>query len=155
MNCIEINDGGIPFDNRCGCVICSYCKYLEPCEHCGGCCVCKGYVNPSPLECNIDSKWVSEGPLYPYKDIGLTLRNSCKDGNSDRLANLLKRSNISDHVNETDVDGKTGLYLACSANHIECVRLLLLKCQDIDVNKAGKVGVSYNVYLYDILSVLI
>lgn len=142
---IRINDGGIPYDIRCGCVICSYCKYGKPCEHCmkeGGCCVCKGYVNPSPLD--IDSEWVPEGPLYPYEEIGHTLRKFCKDGNSNRLANLLKQSSISDHVNETDVNGKTGLYFACSAFHIECVRLLV-QCQDIDVNKAG---VSYNVYLY-------
>jgi len=62
---IAINEGGIPFDNRCGCVICSDCQYLTPCSYCqGDCCVCKGYVNPSPNDTNgEDKKWKAEGVL--------------------------------------------------------------------------------------------
>ena len=36
---IEINAGGIPFDKRCGCVICCDCSYNKPCDLCDGNCV--------------------------------------------------------------------------------------------------------------------
>ena len=59
---IAINDGGIPFDNRCGCIICSDCRNGQPCYDCdGNCSVCKGYINPSPNEIintnNEEMKW--------------------------------------------------------------------------------------------------
>jgi len=68
---ISINDGGIPYDTRCGCVICSDCRFNRPCEGCpGDCCVCRGYVNPSPNECTStlahntrgSKKWKALGP---------------------------------------------------------------------------------------------
>lgn len=33
---VDTNEGGIPFDVRCGCVICCDCKYCEPCAYCPG-----------------------------------------------------------------------------------------------------------------------
>ena len=33
---VDTNEGGIPFDTRCGCVICCDCKYCEPCDFCPG-----------------------------------------------------------------------------------------------------------------------
>lgn len=35
-NYIDINEGGIPYDSRCGCVICCDCKRREPCAYCPG-----------------------------------------------------------------------------------------------------------------------
>jgi len=67
---ISINDGGIPYDTRCGCVMCSDCRFNRPCQDCSGdCCVCRGYVNPSPNECIANlahntrgKQWKAVGP---------------------------------------------------------------------------------------------
>ncbi len=41
---------GIPYDKRCGCVICTDCRYKSACDLCDGTCVvCRGLLQPSPL----------------------------------------------------------------------------------------------------------
>ena len=46
---------GIPYDKRCGCVICTDCRYQSPCDLCDETCpVCRGLLEPSPLEATKD-----------------------------------------------------------------------------------------------------
>lgn len=42
---VSYNEGGIPYDTRCGCTICSDCRKGKRCAFCdGNCCVCKGVM---------------------------------------------------------------------------------------------------------------
>ena len=137
-NFISINEGGIPFDNRCGCVICSDCQFKRRCSFCpGDCCVCKGYVNPSPNE-YIDAssrvkKWKAEGPaLIAGGSSSHTLFDCCRHGYVAELRVMLQTI-TPEVLNGEDSQGRTGLFLAIDANHLECVRLLLTN-EAIDVN---------------------
>ena len=143
---IAINAGGIPYDTRCGCVICSDCRYGKSCEYCpGDCCVCKGYVNPSPNEAidtnDEEKKWKANGPaLSSGSSSGMSLWDCCRHGNDDALRQLLESGAVTvEDANRRDGEGRTALYLAVDANHIECIRLLL-PLNGIDVNIADRDG---------------
>jgi len=152
-NFISINEGGIPFDKRCGCVICSDCKYNSPCSFCpGDCCVCEGYVNPSPNEyIDINNrgqiKWKADGPKLIADDTSGSSSNNnyslfdcCRHGYVDELRIILQEPNTTaDDVNRRDRNGRTGLHIACDANQIECVQLLL-DYKDIVVNMLDNSG---------------
>ena len=89
---ISINEGGIPFDIRCGCIICNDCREDMMCIYCpGDCCVCLGYVNPSPNEV-IDAsseqhKWRAEGP-------SLFNRRSWSEGSSGSIESIYSEDNF-------------------------------------------------------------
>ena len=140
---IAINAGGIPYDSRCGCVICSDCRYNNPCYYClGDCCVCQGYINPSPNEIidinNKEKIWKAEGPAFIKRNNnGTSIWECCRHGYSDQLMIILQQPNTTiEDLNRSDRDQRTGLYLACDAGHFECVQLLLSHA-DIDINKAA------------------
>jgi len=138
---ISINEGGIPFDNRCGCVICSDCRYGKSCSYCpGDCCVCNGFVNPSPNEylsinCQ-ERRWKAEGPSL-NNGSNSSLWDCCRHGKIHQLIIIIQETNI--NINIRDRDGRTGLHLACDANQIECIEILL-NHSDIDVNLADRLG---------------
>ena len=143
---LSINEGGIPYDTRCGCVICSDCRYGTPCSFCHGyCSVCRGYLNPSPSECtdakNGASKWIAEGPMLRIEcNMVVNLWDYCRYNYFEKLAVLLQSEEMTiEALNRQDRSGKTALHLACSANHIECVQLLLSQV-GIDVNIANRIG---------------
>ena len=73
---VAINSGGIPYDIRCGCVICSDCRYGRSCDFCSGdCCVCRGDINPSPNQIiDTNKKWKAE-PLISLLSGGSNRRN--------------------------------------------------------------------------------
>ena len=49
---------GIPYDERCGCIICPQCRQDKPCPECdGSCSVCRGYLNPGPM--GLNEVWVA------------------------------------------------------------------------------------------------
>lgn len=77
---IATNDGGIPYDTRCGCVICNDCRFNRPCEFCDGyCCVCRGYVNPSPSECIANLAHNTRGKQWKAVGPSLTADASSND----------------------------------------------------------------------------
>jgi hypothetical protein len=89
-------------------------------------------VNPSPNEVidtnNDENKWVAEGPsLFSgnYSSYS-SLWDYCRHGDVDELKQLLESGAVTtEDVNRQDGDGRTALWLAVDANHIECIRLLL------------------------------
>jgi len=137
-NYIATNDGGIPYDVRCGCVICSDCRYGSPCSFCSGdCCVCRGSVNPSPNEyqdtINQENKWIADGPaLMAGTIIRDSLWDCCRHGLIDPLLPILERISAYD-LNREDREGRSALFLAVDAGQTEVVRLLLAK-DDLNVN---------------------
>jgi len=53
---IRLKDNFMPYDVRCGCVICNVCARDKSCEECDGtCAVCRGFVHPAPTA--IGEKW--------------------------------------------------------------------------------------------------
>jgi len=144
---IAINAGGIPYDKRCECVICSDCRHGKPCAYCpGDCCVCRGYVNPSPNEVidtsDEEKKWKDKGPLLisGHSSSDISLWDCCRHGNDDALRQLLASGNVSaEDVNRQDREGRTALYLAIDAGHFECVRLLIA-FDGISINTADRCG---------------
>jgi len=119
---IVVNEGGIPYDNRCGCVVCSDCRYQHPCEFCpGDCSVCMGYVNPSPNE--ISQAWDPNG-CKAYSGSHMNLWDCCRHGNTEELTSLL--GTISDEdLYRKDREGRNAMHYAIDADNIEIVRLLI------------------------------
>lgn len=141
---IELNDGGIPFDKRCGCVICSDCQYQKPCGFCSGnCIVCEGYVSPSPSEAR--QEWVA---------VGLALRDTlvnenvqkiwsyCTEGNDELLSEILKAGSCtSEDINKQNKDGDTAIHIACSNLNTKCIAVLTAH-PDVSVNCKNYDGIS-------------
>ena len=134
---LAINDGGIPYDIRCGCIICSDCKAGVPCPECpGDCCVCKGYVKPSPKEITAVKGYV---PIYATPIIKADKINNlisiieyCRQGDRESLARIYDTFNVTT-INRVDCHGRTALMVACDVGYYDCVSILL-SCPDINVN---------------------
>jgi len=68
---VKLKDG-VPFDERCGCVICNVCSLGKKCEECSGdCAVCLGVVFPAPTA--IGEKWRGFIP-QSQRDRDMTLK---------------------------------------------------------------------------------
>ena len=132
----------VPYDKRCGCVICPDCLYGQPCGTCpGNCVVCLGYLSPGPRE--ILSEYKLEGPgIFPGLDEPFELlQEACRHGDVPAcLDALLRRQDTPYDINTADSDGQTVLYFACDAGHSKCVALLLEHAPDIKVDQANRYG---------------
>ena len=55
---VKFAQGCIPYDERCGCIICPQCRQDSPCPECdGSCSVCRGFLNPGPM--GLNEVWVA------------------------------------------------------------------------------------------------
>ena len=86
---------GIPFDNRCGCVICPVCRQGRPCGECpGDCGVCTGLLNPSPIGVG-EEAWVAlkdggGGSIQSIDPLLVRLFDACRGGDEQGLDVVLE-----------------------------------------------------------------
>lgn len=139
----------VPYDKRCGCVICPDCLHGQPCETCpGNCVVCLGYMSPGPREILADGAYKLQGPgdFFGLDEPLPLLQEACRHGDTATSREILQRRQTATappfDINHADDDGQTVLYYACDAGHIECASLLLEYCPDVDVNRANRYGYS-------------
>ena len=132
----------VPYDKRCGCVICPDCLHGQPCDTCpGNCVVCLGYMSPGPREILSDYKLEGPGNCFGLDEPLPLLQEACRHGDTATSREILQRRHETlFDINHADEDGQTVLYYVCDAGHIDCASLLLEYCPDVDVNRANRYG---------------
>ena len=144
---LYIESKPVPFDRRCGCVICPDCCFNQPCDTCpGNCVVCLGYMNPGPRD--LDSKFSVQVPggffeHRPGMAQLLLLQESCYQGDVPSCLQILNHrfeAGSSVDVNALDPDGRSCIHLAVLGGNRDCVALMLELCPEIDVNLADFEG---------------
>ena len=126
---IAINEGGIPYDKRCGCVVCSDCRYRKPCKFCpGDCSVCTGHVNPSPSE--VSQTWDPNG-CAQLADAAMSLWECCRHGYTDRLLDILETIS-NEELHRKDRNGRNALDYAIDTGDIAVTQILISKGFDVN-----------------------
>ena len=146
---LYIESKPVPFDRRCGCVICPDCLFNQPCESCpGNCVVCLGFLNPGPRDLDVDYKVQMPGGYFDQhaKDqLIVLLQESFLYGDIESCLRWLERrrqeGNVLD-INSKNPEGRSCLHLAVMGGHYDCVSLLLEQCPEVDVNLGENDGYS-------------
>ena len=142
----------MPYDKRCGCVICPDCLFNQPCDACtGNCVVCLGFVNPGTRDLT-EHYEVTPGSYFAQSEAvmnRLLLQEACLHGDVEACLRCLdKRRNepgFGFSINMQDHDGQTLMHFAVSAGHFDVVSLLLEQCPELDVNIPDEEG--YNPFM--------
>ena len=122
----NINVLPYPHDKRCGCCFCPDCSVGSPCGTCSGhCVVCMGIVPPGPRE--LDPKWNFDITQQPKSapNTRASLFDACRDGNVQRIIDIMDSPNVTFDVNIRDNIGRTPLFYTIDSGNVNCVSLLL------------------------------
>lgn len=134
----------VPFDTRCGCVICPECRAGSPCPQCPGTCdVCMGYINPGPLSIIESATWKP----VPKVRINAAQRQrlyhdlcrACMHESARAVAVILEVGKDFLDVNTRDYLGRCPIDYCCDVGDVEKVRLLVEQAS-AEVNARDREG---------------
>lgn len=129
----------LPYDTRCGCVLCWECKPGVPCSECTGCNVCRGPLDPCPKD--LDTPWSL--PAAEMRALFSCAQRGDFEGMQAAIAGLHERGETFNP--NASLGGATLLTLVAQSGSVPCLGLLQRESDEegacaLDANKRNPNG---------------